>query len=375
MARKYTNEEFIAKANNTHKGKYDYSKTDVYNLDHKKRVVITCPIHGDFKSTIGNHLKGKGCSKCNGGVKIDTKEFVLRAKLVHGNRYGYSKTNYVNSKTILCITCPIHGEFWQLPTNHLKGKGCSKCNGGVKMSNSEFINRAVKIHGNKYDYSKTNVDERDGKKRVRIICPKHGEFYQNTTLHLLGAGCPKCYGNALKTTQEFIDDANKVHNFKYDYSLTKYISTSQYVTIICPKHGEFKQTPNSHLQGHGCPRCATKSHLEDELKLFFTQQNIEFEPQKKFTWLGRQSLDFYLPQYNVAVECQGKQHFIATNSGWNNGNFLKIIQNLDERKRELCELNDVNLLYYSNLGIEYPYVVFEDKELLLKEIFNYAKKN
>ena len=112
-----------------------------------------------------------------------------------------------------------------------------------------------------------------------------------------------------------------------------------------------------------------------ELKLFFTQQNIEFEPQKKFTWLGRQSLDFYLPQYNVAVECQGKQHFIATNSGWNNTNYLKIIQNLDERKRELCELNDVNLLYYSNLGIKYPYAVFEDKELLLKEIFNYAKKN
>ena len=115
--------------------------------------------------------------------------------------------------------------------------------------------------------------------------------------------------------------------------------------------GEFWQTPQSHLRGKGCPKCK-QSHLENEVMAFLENNHIDYIPQKKFSWLGKKSLDFYLPKYNTAIECQGKQHFADTLFG----NFQSIFEN-DKKKKELCDKNGVKLLYYSNLNIEYPYQV------------------
>ena len=309
---------------------------------------------------------------------LTTEEFIKKARQVHGDKYDYSKVEYVNACTKVCIICPIHGEFWQSPTNHLRGKGCSKCSGKYEPSTEEFIEKARKVHGDKYDYSK--VEYANAREKVCIICKEHGEFWQKPRNHLSGNGCPKC-GLELRTlkriltTEEFIEKARKVHGDKYDYSKTEYVYAKEKVCIICPHHGEFWQKSSNHLNGKGCPKCSS-SKMENEIRSFLIDNNIEFDEQARFEWLGLQSLDFFLPKYNIAIECQGIQHFESIEHFGGDNHLIATIER-DKRKKSLCEENGIRLLYYSNLDIEYPYDVFESKEELLKEIvmeYNYAEK-
>ena len=127
---------------------------------------------------------------------LTTEQFIEKAKQIHGNKYDYSKVEYVNNHTKVCIICPEHGEFWQTPNSHLNGNGCSSCKGLKKLTTKEFIERAKQVHGNKYDYSKTiYVNKRT---KVCIICPIHGEFYQTPHNHVYQKqGCPECGKNML----------------------------------------------------------------------------------------------------------------------------------------------------------------------------------
>ena len=191
--------------------------------------------------------------------RMTTKEFIEKAKAVHGDKYDYSKVDYVNSSTPVCIICSEHGEFWQIPGSHTnKHQGCPKCYGTPKKTTEQFVEEARKIHGDKYDYSKVNYE--NALTKVCIICPKHGEFWQKPNDHLNGHGCCFCSGVANKTTEQFIEEARKVHGDKYDYSKVNYINSGTKVCIICPKHGKFLQTPNSHLNGmQGCAKCAKEN--------------------------------------------------------------------------------------------------------------------
>jgi hypothetical protein len=111
---------------------------------------------------------------------------------------------------------------------------------------------------------------------VCITCPVHGDFFQNAGEHFRGANCPKCVGNAMLTTEEFITKARLKHNNKYDYSKTKYVNRKTRVLIICPEHGEFWQTPQDHLAGKGCAKCVLKQQhiLYDKLKLKFPNETL-----------------------------------------------------------------------------------------------------
>ncbi len=193
---------------------------------------------------------------------MTTEEFIRKAREVHGDKYDYSKVQYVDAKTKVCIICHEHGKFWITPNKHLSRKsGCPKCSHpNANMTKEEFIAKATKIHGDKYDYSKVNwVNVSNLQKDfITIICHEHGEFKQRPYSHMNGTGCPKCARpNANMTTEEFIAKAKEVHDNKYDYSKTKYVDAKTKVCIICPKHGKFWQTPSSHLQGHCCKKCVT----------------------------------------------------------------------------------------------------------------------
>ncbi len=253
-----TTEEFIEEAKAVHGDKYDYSKV-VYN-GNKQKVEIICSIHGSFWQTPTHHLNGTGCPKCIGRYKT-TEEFIEEAKAVHGDKYDYSRVNYVGTKTKVEIICPEHGSFWQTPSDHLNGKGCPSCFGNKKYTTEEFIEKVKAVHGNKYDYSRVNYVST--KVKVEIICPIHGSFWQTPTNHLKGNGCPKCIGQN-KTTEEFIEEAKAVHGDKYDYSRLNYVGTKTKVEIICPEHGSFWQTPNSHLRGGGCPKCVGRNKTTEE---------------------------------------------------------------------------------------------------------------
>jgi hypothetical protein len=243
--------EFIKRCNEIHGDKYDYSKVDYNNANTK--IIIICKEHGEFYKTPSKHTNSKqGCAKCSGYYIPTTDEFIENAMLVHGDKYDYSKVDYKYSKEDVIITCKIHGDFLQRPGNHIKKQGCPKCIGRNKSS-QEFIEEVIKIHGNIYDYSKVNYI--DATSKIIISCKFHGDFEQQPYSHLNGHGCYMCCKNRKLNTIEFIDRSNIIHNNKYDYSKVDYKYSDENIIVICKIHGEFEQTPNSHLQGRGCNKC------------------------------------------------------------------------------------------------------------------------
>ena len=187
-------------------------------------------------------------------VKRTTKEFISLAKEVYGDKYDYSLTKYTDSRTKLIIGCKEHGEFSTTPDSHFRGGGCGYCANNVRLDNESFIERARKVHGDKYDYSKITYINTATK--ITIICPIHQEFEQTPNKHLQG-GCKKCGDEARgkahrSSTEEFIKKAKAVHGDLYDYSKVEYKTARKKVIIICKDHDEFEQIPDSHLKGSKC---------------------------------------------------------------------------------------------------------------------------
>lgn len=118
----------------------------------------------------------------------DTEFFIIQARKIHGDTYDYSKVVYKSSLEKVCIICSEHGEFWQTPNNHLRGRGCAKCKGLYRYTKDDFIKKSNEVHHGVYDYSK--VEYKNTQAKVCIICPKHGEFWQKPTRHMAGRGCP-----------------------------------------------------------------------------------------------------------------------------------------------------------------------------------------
>ena len=277
------------------------------------------------------------------GKKLTTEDFIKKAKLIHGNKYDYSKVEYINSQTKVCIICPEHGEFWMKPNDHLCRKyGCHKCGWikegiNLRKKTQDFIDEAIKKYGNKFDYSK--VEYIKNNEKVCIISHENdaygveiGEFWQTPSNHLTFGYCEK---NIVLDTERFIQRAKKIHEELYDYSKTEFKSSKEKVIITCPIHGDFLQLPHTHLNGSGCPKCKNISVLEKRVRLILQDLNVDFTEQQRFDFLGRLSLDFYLPIYKIGIECQGRQHFIGSKL-WEN---LETIVERDRHKKELCNNN------------------------------------
>lgn len=245
--------------------------------------------------------------------KLTTNEFIEKAKLVHGDKYDYSKTEYINSKTKITIICKIHGEFLQTCSNHLKRKGCKKCASKKlsldrKSNTKKFIERAKKVHGDKYDYSRF-IYINSHTKGI-IICPIHNEFFQNSNSHLNGSDCVKCYYNRLKkeltnTTEIFIEKAKLVHGNTYDYSKVNYINSATNVIIICSEHGDFLLTPNHHIQGRGCKKCAISMRSENQKLTLneFIEKSNKIHNNKynysKFIYINAKSDGIICPKHGI----------------------------------------------------------------------------
>ena len=188
---------FIQKAIQKYGNKYEYSKV-VYK-DINTPVVITCSSHGEFSQTPRMHLKS-GCRQClagSGPVPHSTTSFINKANIIHNNFYTYKFVEYTNSTTKVTITCPLHGNFKQAPSEHLAGSKCRDCGYLFRREKKPdslqvFIAKAKLVHGTKYDYSKTIYINNATK--VVITCPIHGDFTQVAGTHSRkrGSGCPKC---------------------------------------------------------------------------------------------------------------------------------------------------------------------------------------
>lgn len=342
---------FIEKANAIHNFKYNYDKVSEEFKTHVDKILITCHKHGDFNQTAHNHMQGQGCPLCgkellSKSLKLTNKQFIDKSNKIHNNKYDYSKSTYYSGNEKVYIICPTHGEFWQTPNMHYKN-GCSKCliDDKMKIKKQNFINECNLIHDKKYNYDNVNYNGMYDK--INIICPEHGEFMQLPVNHLYNKqGCPKC-NCEVNNENDFIKKSLLVHNGKYKYDNVVYKTTNGKVNIICPIHGEFSQTPHHHLKGSGCPIC-NESKLEKKVCDFLDKNNVNYERQKKFNWLGMQSLDFYLTDYNIVIECQGEQHFKPVKYFGGNNRYIDTI-NRDLKKKILCENNKLNIFYIYDL--------------------------
>lgn len=263
--------------------------------------------------------------------KLTTKEFITKARMVHGDKFGYDRVEYKTAWEKVIITCQVHGDFLQAPANHLFGAKCLRCRQertgkANSMSQDEFVTRSQSIHGSRYDYSK--VQYVGILKPVEIICLKHGSFFQIPNTHINNHGCPKCgresskrkggSGKPYANTEIFINKAHKVHGNLYDYSLVDYKTAHSEIKIICSRHGIFTQKPNVHLNGSGCRRCWLENlskKLKDDTQSFI----------RKAQRVHKDQYDYSLVSYidtktKVKILCKSHGIFEQSPNSHLNGN-------------------------------------------------------
>ena len=285
-------EKFIEKAKLIHGDKYDYSLVDK-NISRNEKIKIICQKHDIFEQRYDAHLSGQGCGKCKNSILSNIDDFIVRANILHNNKYDYSEANYINCKTKIKIICPTHGIFKQTPDNHLNNHGCTHC--GKDITTNIMKNVAA---------------------------------------------------------ESFIGKAIKIHGDKYDYSLVKYINAKTKIKIICPTHGMFEQIPNDHLCNKGCPTCGLQnSKNENEIREFIENElNIKTEKIR----IENKEIDIYLSNYKFGIEFNGLY--------WHSSKFKN--KNYHLNKTKLCEQHDIQLLQ-----------IFEDEWILKKEIIKSIIKN
>lgn len=296
MPKKLTTPLFIEKAKEIWGEKYDYSKA-IY-ISGLTPLIITCPEHGDFSIKPQHHLQKSYCPECGKSERklsmeefnktkiLSTETWVEQATAIHGDKFDYSQTVYVNAITKLKVVCSLHGEQKMLPQTHLKGYGCSVC----------------------------------GKRMINI---SNGQGY---------------------TQEQFIERASKIGD--YSFHKTNYISKREPVIITCNRHGDFTTKGELVLKGHGCPHCFIKSAGETKIAKILILKNIEYITEKRFSDLidkSRLRFDFYLPLYNACIEFDGEQHFKKVKY-FGGEKAFKDLQNKDAMKNLYCETNNIPLL-------------------------------
>ena len=283
---------------------------------------------------------------------MDTNSFIKKAKEKWGDKFDYSETIYIrNDKKVKIKYNGI--EFYQTPKHHLSGHIPLLLSNKHLNNTEEFIKKSIDKHGNVYDYSK--VEYKNAKTKVCIICPKHGEFWQTPTNHLSGNGCPKCKFDKLKkyfvgNKEIFINKAKQIHSNKYDYSKVKYIDSRTKVCIICPKHGEFWQTPSNHLRGEICPKCSKVgiSILEDEIYSYIIECNDDFVKNDRGILNGSE-IDIFNEKLKIGFEIDGLYWHNEINKPDKNYHLNKTIE---------CENKGIRLIH-----------IFEDEWIYKKDIW------
>lgn len=341
-----------------------------------KKMEVICTIHNHkWKPRPIDLVNGQGCPKCR-YVKSSKKrvlkvpEFIKRSKDTHGDKYDYSKVHQFKrqrNETVVII-CPNHGEFKQNPYDHYSGSGCPKCWENIRSEVltipwEEVLKSFRETHGEKYSYN--SEDYENSSSKLRINCPKHGEFLQDVNSHKHGQGCPKCgrerISEFLTTTwEEVLNSFREIHKDEYEYIKETYSLLETPMEMICSKHGKFKQTPKNHRRGSGCPICKS-SRGEKEIEFFMRDLGVEYVHQKKFPEFSNYyRFDFYVPSINTIIEYNGLQHYEPVEH-FGGLKSLKKTQQRDKIKKQYCLDN----------GINYEIIRYdEDTEQRLQEIFH-----
>ena len=327
-----TKQQFLERAREKHGYKYQYP-TLPENINSNENIDI---LYNEitYKQKVVKHILLGRCPEKNTPILTQT-EFIKKCKSIWKNKYDYSLTEYkgANKKIKIIFEGII---FEQIAQSHIKGIAPE-----AQMNQDFFIKKAKNKWNNRYDYSL--VKYKHCKSKVKIIY--NGIIYEQTPYnHLLYA--PENINLSIrKTTEQFISEANQVHDFKYSYDKTNYIKNQIKVIITCPIHGDFEQNPLSHLHGCGCSSC-NESHGEREIARILQSYNKNFDRQKKFTdckKIFELPFDFYIPSMHTIIEFDGLQHFEPIKHFGGQEAFEKLKTN-DKIKNYYCEDNYINLI-------------------------------
>ena len=227
---------------------------------------------------------------------------------VHGSKYNYDKFTYLGSKVKSIITCKIHGDFLQSPEKHGSGRGCPKCaqvirNSSKQITEEKFRSLAKEKHGDKYNYEWIENTTRR-KDYVLVICPIHGKFKQLIADHLSGCQCSKC-----SAISRSIILTKPEENISYDRE--KYLiinrTPEKKLLVLCKRcTNKFEVTlSNFTVNKSGCPRCSNlSSTLENTIEDFLVKNNINYIRRDRSILDGKE-IDFLLPDFNLGIECHG----------------------------------------------------------------------
>ena len=303
--------------------------------------------------------------------------FIEKATRIHGKTYSYEKTKYVSNKEKIIIVCNKHGEFITTPSSHINQKtGCPKCTkekgSDNRLSTEEFIEKAIKIHGNTYNYSKTLYTGMHNP--IKVICKIHGEFTQSKAQNHLENefNCPKClkirykehtedskitYDEAVEKVKNIHRDFIKIHDF------SNYKNIDSKITFTCnknTKHGAWEASLHS-VTGRGdkgatgCPICKM-SHGERKILFWMRDNEIEHKWQYRvrkpnFNKKSFYIYDFYLPKLKMLIEFDGRQHFEAIEA-WGGEKSLEKNKKNDKEKTKYAKELKLRMLRISYKNIK-----------------------
>lgn len=366
-------EELKKRSIEIHGDVYDFSNFKY--VDSKTHGILTCHKkdkfgieHGDFLITQNQILANRGCPKCAGNARVKKEDVEKRLSVVNTRGYNCDIPDKLDSKTKIKFYCDKGHTFNKYYKDIKMNFLCPHCNPLTttkydengkaitlkSLTTEEFIEKSKKVWGDLIDYS--NVKCCGDNKNVVMKCKKHNVVFEQTPYNNLKGfcGCHECVKEKLikikhVSFDEFVKRAREIHGDRYDYIEESYISYGRPMNIICKKHGVFSATPNNHIHNKsGCSKCKM-SHLENEVMVKLENQKIDYKWQHRDIWLGLQSLDFYIPSKNIAIECQGKQHFGI--GCWHGSKEKRIIEfeqikQRDISKKQKCQDQGIKLIYF-----------------------------
>jgi len=364
MKHKYS-DHFFTKIKQVHSNRYDYSETVYNGSDHP--VTIRCRLHGYFTQKAAKHAEGQGCPQCGINSMSDKKrgrispkrktqdQFINEVKSIHGDALDLSNVVYENNHKDVIIGCainPEHGFFKKTPISLIhKKRGCPYCTEGFypKQTAVEFLERSNEIHNHHYEYDLKDATHIGANDVVVVICPEHGEFKQSASRHYNGAKCPKCVGGVAKDFKYYLERFKQTHGDKYQYVENTFTNSFTPMTIICPEHGEFEQRPFAHYSGDGCSKCGKQVSLAETQIYDYVESLVSGWEQSNRTLINPLELDMVHHDLKIAIEYDGLR--------WHSEHFGNKSKKYHQNKTNLCEEQGYRLIH-----------IFEDEWINKRDI-------
>lgn len=342
------------------KNKFSYEKTRKTYKNVKSKCSFHCnECNIDFEVSFQHHLRTKDgcCFECRKKVKNFFKEKKkLKQKEIQEKRDKIKVRNEAEKKAKeeRRKQLQIEREQREIEKARIKEENRRKREERISPEGLfEYFKKRVKELGidKKYDLSYI-TDYVNAQTKIPVYCHEkdefgreHGIFMTKPTTLLHGCGCPKCANKYSYTADELLMKFRKMYGNSYDYGDLNNKQSKDKIDVFCKKCDRwFKQVLVTHLNNHGCPYCQ-RSRLEVMIENTLNKGNIVYNYQKRFEWLGLQSIDFYIPSLNIGIECQGSQHFTPSPK-FGGEEQLKVNIERDKRKKQLCKENNLQLIYF-----------------------------